>query len=244
MARARAGQPLHRTPIGSASTQNKVLEAMEDYQLRRRLGTAQHQAAPLLSTDLIKVVNGTSTALRAGEVVELNGHALTTLSAQHPWFTAAVPDETRPFAIMLQDLPNDSAAIGLAQISGVCPALIDVQATTDLWAFVESGQDLLKGDRFWGDVRLLYEPPGTGEQLLWVSFEKSPDTWFGKADTPGIAVDATGTVSVWTGSTPTDSTHNIASCLNWTGIDIATGGRVKVQRIDRKPRAFPLECPA
>jgi hypothetical protein len=230
-------------PLRHAATVNGILEAAEHYQQQRRTGDGSGRNGRQLSPDLVKIANGTSTVLRAGEIVEFDTLALDDVTRGYPWFTGEVPDETKAFAVMLEGVANDSGAIGLAQIAGCCPALINIQATTDLWAYVNSGDDVLKGDRFWGDVRLLMTPPGTGEQLLWVSFEKSPDTWFVKADAE-IVQDATGTVSIWTGATPSDSTFNIASCLNWSGLTVDSGARCKVQRIDRKPRVEPLECPA
>lgn len=67
--------------------------------------------------------------------------------------------------------------------------------------------------------------------------------WLGKADA-AIASDASGTVSIWTGSPPTDSGDNLEDCLNWTGIDIDSGGRVEVKEISGYRFVFPLECPA
>lgn len=225
-----------------AETWNALVDLLNDKR-RNRFTTSRpiQPAERPLQPGQIKIKNDTGAQLRLGEVVELQDKLLTDVDRHYPWFTADTPDETKPFAICLEPIPNTK--IGLAQISGRCPALINVGATTDLWAYVSSGADVLVGDRFWGDVRLLYAPAGTGEQLVWVNIEKSPQSWVGKADA-AIAVDASNTVSVWAGSPPADTTHNIASCLNWTGVAIDSGGRVRVERIDRKPRAFPLECPA
>lgn len=230
-------------PFEKADIANSILESAEEYRLQRRLGKGGGGTIGHLGTDLIKVKNGTGTLLRQGEIVEFNTHSLTTLDRQAPWFTAAVPDETRAFAILLEGIANDSGAIGLAQISGRCPALINVQATTDLWAYVNSGADVLVGDRFWGDVRILTTPPGTGEQTLWVNIQQSPREWFGKADT-AIANAASGTVRVYTGTpgSETDTTHTITSCYN-RGPDVGDEAYVTVQRLHRKKYVWLANCP-
>jgi hypothetical protein len=242
MARVGPGSPFPG-PFGVADIANSVLESADEYRLQRRLGKGGGGNVGHLGTDLVKVKNGTGTLLRAGEIVEFDTHALTTLDRQAPWFTAEVPDETRAFAVLLEGIANDANAIGLAQISGRCPALINVGATTDLWAYVSSGADVLVGDRFWGDVRLLFTPPGTGEQLLWVNIEKSPQEWLGKTDA-SHAKGATGTVSVWSGTpgSETDTTFNITSVYN-RGISAGSGKWVGVARLHRKPYLTWIECP-
>jgi hypothetical protein len=229
-------------PLGNAATVNNILEAAEAYQLTRRLGAQKGRRSEYLPLDLVKIANGTSTVLRAGEIVEFDTLALDDVTRGYPWFTGEVPDETKAFAVMLEGVANDSGAIGLAQISGCCPALINVQATTDLWAYVNSGDDVLKGDRFWGDVRLLMTPPGTGEQLLWVSFEKSPHSWLGKSDS-SLAKGASGTVSVWAGAvgSESDTTFNITSVYNRFA-NVATTKWVTVTRLHRKPYLTSAEC--
>lgn len=155
----------------SAREANRQKEASDAYHARKRLGEPDPPQTPPLSTDVIKVRNATGTALRQGEIVELNGHALTVLDKLHPCFVAAVPDGTRPFAVMLEPLPNNANAIGHAQIDGRCPALVNFTATTDKWAKVSNGLDVLQSSEAAGSVRVLHAPAATGEQLVWVKFE-------------------------------------------------------------------------
>lgn len=67
--------------------------------------------------------------------------------------------------------------------------------------------------------------------------------WIGKADAE-IAVDASGTVSIWAGSPPADTGDNLENCLNWTGLVIDSGSRVRVMEINGGFIVEPLECPA
>jgi hypothetical protein len=225
-----------------AETWNGLVDLLAEWRrIKKRLAKVLRPAEAPLLPNCIKVKNNTSTQLRLGEIVELETTTLLTNVEQlFPWFNGDVPDETRPFAICAQ--PIGDGAIGTAYISGRCPALINVGATTDLWAYVNSGEDVLKGDRFWGDVRLLMTPPGTGEQLLWVSFEKSPQSWLGKTDS-SHAKGASGTVSVWAGAvgSESDTTFNITSVYNRFA-NVATTKWVTVTRLHRKPYLTSAEC--
>lgn len=231
----RAGQPIHRSL--SASLMNGLAEMHRQWQTNgRSIGGGRVTIPHYDTTAWIK--NATGGELRTGEIVEISD----TLIANDMLFEGDTPDETRQFGIVLQPLLNER--VGKIQIAGACPALINVQATTDLWAFVESGQDVLKGDRFWGDVRLLETPEETGEQLLWVKIEASPQEWYGIADEE-IVQDDTGAVSIFTGADfTTDTTHSIPDCFNFTGLTVDSGARCVVKRISRKKAVEPLECPA
>lgn len=224
-----------------APTWNALVDMLQDFRrLKQQLEHERRREQPV-PPNCVKVKNSTGGQLRLGEIVELQTKLLTDVARHFPWFDANVPDETKPFAICIEPIP--AGQIGLAQIAGRCPALINVQATTDLWAFVESGQDRLKSDRFWGDVRLLYPPPATGELLMWVSIEKSPQVWAGKTDA-SHAADGSGTISIWSGTpgSETDTTYNITSVFNKWGSDLASGTWVKVERIHRKPYITLAKC--
>lgn len=230
-------------PFKKAATANNILEAAEEYQLRRRLGVGGAQKARPLPPDLVKVKNGTGTLLRAGEVVELDGLSLDDVTRGFPWFDADIPDETRPFAILLEGIADSASAIGLAQISGCCPALINVQATTDRWAQVISGQDTLQGHRFCGQVRLLHTPGGTGEQLMWVMFQNCPGRWIGKADSAINGGGNSGTISIWEGApgSESDTTFNLTA-YNRTDGDIGSGDWCEVVLAHRELYVVPWQC--
>lgn len=175
MPRATAVGHVDDSPIGSATIQNQVLESSEDYQLRKRLGQPSGRGRQSeLSTDVVKILNTTGAALRQGEVVDLTENAIDALDPLHPWFTCDVPDGTRPFAIVLCDVPNSASAIGRAQVSGRCLALVNFSSVDDTWASVEASNDVLQSDATTGSVRILSPPQSTGEQLVWVKFESPP----------------------------------------------------------------------
>lgn len=69
--------------------------------------------------------------------------------------------------------------------------------------------------------------------------------WIGKADA-AIASGASGTVSIWTGTpgSETDSTENLTSCFNRTGLDIDSGSWVRVMEINGHLYVEPWECPS
>lgn len=226
-----------------AATWNELMDMLGDWRRNRARPHAPYQPAELpIPTNCVRVLNDTGAQLRLGEVVEIQDQTVTDVDRHFPWFDADTPDETKPFAICAEPIPDGK--IGLAFISGRCPALIDVQATTDLWAFVESGQDVLKGDRFWGDVRILTTPAGTGERLLWVKIEASPQEWLGKTDAQITKGGATGTVSVWSGTpgSETDTTFNITGVYNRFAT-VGSGKWVIVRRLHRKPYLAQAECP-
>jgi hypothetical protein len=230
-------------PLTKADTLNAILESAEEYRLQRRLGNQAGRRNVPLPPDLVKIKNETSTALRAGEIVGLDGSPISPLVRGFPWFTGKVPTDAKPLAVMLEDVPNDSNAFGLAQISGVCPALVNLNEATDRWAHMLDGQDVLKGDYFWGDVRILWSPGGTGEKLCWVSFEKSPDSWLGKLETQPIDKGQTATVKVFEGAqAEIDTGKTIANCFNKSIKLTSTTKLVAVNRIHRKPFVSPWEC--
>lgn len=156
------GQPIPR----SASLWNNLIGAANEY-AARQLGQPGRLKTPLIPTDVIKIKNSSGAQVRLGEVLEISGFLLSDVVRDSLWFDGDTPDGTRPFGIVLQDMPT--AAIDRAQVSGVCVALVNVTDESHDYAVVASGELVLQSAGT-GPVRILYKPTGTGEKTCAVLF--------------------------------------------------------------------------
>lgn len=244
MTRYSSGQGIlaRGSPLTKVVTLNNVLDVADAYALQRlsEAGGNKNTALPL---DLVRVKNTTGSALRFGEVVELNGSALGVLYYRFPWFNAAVPNESRPFAVMLEPLPSDSTGTGLAQISGIAPALANITNTGDLWGFVSAGSRVLQSHPFWGDVRIVAHQGIVGEQACWVIFEKYLGELLVKNDSAGdIDAGAFGTFMVYTGAQGGPlSTGRTVGAFNRASVKFKNGKWGAAAMLSRRAYAVPYQ---
>lgn len=165
--RASQGQAFPPPPLRSAGAINGWMEVSENFQQQKRLGNGGGMRLRPPGTTVVKVRNDTGAALRKGEVIDLNTQPLTgDPDRTYPWFVAAVPNELRVSAIVLEPIPEDE--YGDAQLAGICPALVNFSSTTHKFARVSSGNDVLQSNADSGPARVVVAPASTGEQMVWV----------------------------------------------------------------------------
>jgi hypothetical protein len=151
-----AGQPIPR----SASLWNNIIDVANEY-AQRQLGQPDPIGSLPNPTDIVKIKNSSGGHVRLGEVLEISGFLLTNVVRTALWFDGDTPDTTRPFAIALQDIPED--VIDRAQVCGVCVAWVNVTSAAHQYAEVTSGSLILQSADT-GPIQILYKP-GTGESL-------------------------------------------------------------------------------
>lgn len=133
-------QKVETTPLRSAAFINDLIDVVNDYRTLRtgsRPGKSIHNTP---STDCVKVKNLTGANLPRGSVVQLGDYLLGTLDPRNLIFegnTVAAPVSLK-YAILRQPLKTN--AIGWAQCSGVCTALIDLADEGDRFANPVAGE--------------------------------------------------------------------------------------------------------
>lgn len=157
-----SGQPIPR----SVALWNNIIGAADDY-AARQLGQSGARSRVEIPTDVVKIKNSSGGQVRLGEVLEVSGFLLSSVGRDALWFDGDTPDGTRPFGIVLQDMP--SAAIDRAQVSGACVALVNVTDAGHSYAVPVNGELVLQSAGT-GPVRILYKPTGTGEKTCAVLF--------------------------------------------------------------------------
>lgn len=152
------GMPMRRLP---AAVQNNILEAAEDYAQRRRMGTPAGRRGVTLPTDLIKIQNNSGAARARGHVLEITGIIETTFSHETLAFVggAPTPGADKRYAILKEDLPDGE--IGVAQVSGICAAVVNVTDATHKTATIAASTYILQSSAN-GPIPMFYQPAGTG----------------------------------------------------------------------------------
>lgn len=213
MARKNQGDSLRYT----AGDWNRHEDAADDYE-RRALGEGGGEKHGKLSTGRIRIKNSSGADRRAGEILQVGDYLLTDIERRYPWFDADLHDGTdAPFAVLLE--PIIDGEIGLAQIAGVCMALVNFAHASQQFARPDpAGTDVLKGEAL-GPVRILHKPTGTGELKCLVNLGDGRFEAWGFAD-DNAAVNVPGTVSVWEGpSGGSDTTVDCeAECISSVGV--------------------------
>ncbi len=195
-----AGQPV----APGASTWNDFVDVRDWWRRRggpRGGGVAAPPQTPQFDpATVVWIQNSTGSDLRQGEIAELQTKLLDDVERYVPWFDADTPNLTKPFVVCLE--PITDGEIGPAAIDGVCPALVNVGATTHRWAGPSSGSAVLQSYAA-GGVRLLYPPSSTGEVLCFVKFDR-PAMYRGVTNA-AIAKGDSGYVSRYLPGTTSDS---------------------------------------
>lgn len=161
---------------------------------------------PDLNKAIIK--NATGASLSAGSVVEIGNALVTNPTRYSPWFSGDEPDPdgTREIAITLSPLrPN---ALGEAQVSGGCFAIVNITHTSHRYADVDVGDTVLKS-HLHGRARIAWKKTGsTGEQLCYVILGTMYNGPFkGTASSGGIAAGGSATVTTSTSSETVHFNH-------------------------------------
>ena len=193
------GKPLITGPIGSASFQNTLVD-MVDWYKRQVLGNPQRPLPAPIPTDVIKVKNISGADRSAGQVLEIGTLVLTTLDRRNIWFNADTPSHAvgRSYCVLPRPIP--AGEIDDAHISGVCVAKVNIIATTDRYAFVETSSNVLKSGQT-GQFKLLGPITATGEQSVAVTFADDGRPVRLCKPVSNISKGASGTITLYDGET-------------------------------------------
>lgn len=119
------------------------------------------------STDIIKVFNDSGGSRVKGQILRIDGKALTTISDESIWLTGVEPTDDGYFGILKEPVVNQG--IAQLQVSGCCMAVVDVSDAGHTRAKASAGEYvLISADD--GPLEILYAPGSTGEQDCVVRF--------------------------------------------------------------------------
>lgn len=163
------GQRAASTPLRKAAFINDTIDAV-NYFKERRLGEPSQVLYGQISTDIIKVQNDTGGDLSAGSVIQLGDYLLDQLDRRNIWFSGDTPADEERIAIL--GVPIASKKIGIAHVSGVCVATVNVTNTNHTRATAKSSSDVLHSG-ISGQFRILSSIDSTGEQDVVVLFEST-----------------------------------------------------------------------
>lgn len=136
-----------------------------------RLNNGEGQPIRPRETDIIKLRNTSGASRRLGEVLKIEGKAITTVSDEHIWLLGVEPTADCYFGILKRPMLDDE--IDQVQVSGCCIALIDIQDVDHRRADIVAGEYVLPSSNS-GPIEILYAPESTGEQTCVVRFAGGP----------------------------------------------------------------------
>jgi len=119
-------------------------------------------------TDIIKLKNNSGADRSRGEILRINGKAITDLSDEHLWLIGSAPTDDGYFGILKEPIRN--GGIGQVQVSGCCMAMIDVADADHTRAKSVASQYVLESSDD-GPIEIIYKPSGTGELECVVRFQ-------------------------------------------------------------------------
>jgi hypothetical protein len=157
------GQPF-KAP--RAETWNGMVDAGNAYRATRLSNGAPEPTRPR-ETDIIKLRNSSSGNRARGQILRIDGKAITDLSDEHIWLIGQAPTDDDYFGILKE--PIADGEIGRVQVSGCCFALVNVTDADHTRAKAVAANHVLQsGDD--GPVEILFAPGGTGQQECVVRF--------------------------------------------------------------------------
>ena len=161
--KASPGQPF---AAPRAETWNGMIDAGNAYRAGRLSSPTPPPTRPR-ETDIIKLKNNCGADRARGEILLIDGKAITDLSDESIWLIGDEPTADGYFGILKEPIENGD--IGRVQVSGCCIALIDVGDADHTRArAVAAGYKLESADD--GPIEILYAPAGTGELECVVRF--------------------------------------------------------------------------
>lgn len=189
------GSNLLSSPIGSAQFQANLVD-MVDWWKKYVRGNQSGAYQPPIPTDIIKVKNISGADRSAGQVLELGTHLWTDVDRRNIGFRADTVSHTsgRSYCILPRPIPSNE--IDDAHVAGVCVAKVDIQATTDRYAYVTTSSNILKSGEA-GQFKLLGPVTATGEHSVAVTFADDGRPFcFGQTPIT-VAKGATGTFTIF-----------------------------------------------
>lgn len=154
---------------------------------------------------------------------------------------AATPDQMFRFCVLLEGIPDNSDGQALAV--GVLPVKVNVTSTVHRYARPTTGDHTQLTSDWWGGAEIMQTVSDTGSQYLYCRLGTMPlRIYRGKTDA-SHALDATGTVSVWSGigSGKSDSGANIENVYNPMAA-VGSGKFVDVAWVDGGPELIAARC--
>ena len=192
----RSGSTVRGSLITSAAWVGKVDDAMQDYQLRHRLGSGGAPPHSVFPTDKIKVKLASGGPYVLGTPLEVGAAVFSPVSRENNWHVAALRSSYRPLGILLE--PATYNNYSWLQLSGICPAYTNVIATAHTHAFVSSGGSNLITN-FAGRFELITTPTATGTQMCLVRLACNPSIVRKAKLTSTITAGSYGSADVYLG---------------------------------------------
>lgn len=155
-----AGQKLSASPLRKASVINDVMDTIA-FVKQQQMGGGGDMIRGIRHTDIVKIRNDSGGDLVAGRVLQLGGYLYDEMNRRNILFEADTPEDEERFAILGE--PIKSGEIGIAHVSGVCIAVVNVTDIEHTRATPENGETVLKSGGG-GPIRILSELEETGEQ--------------------------------------------------------------------------------
>jgi len=161
--KASSGQPFKAPP---AEIWNGMVDAGEAYRTGR-LGVSDPGPTRPRETDIIKLRNSSGADRARGEILWIDGKAVTELTDESIWLDGKTPTADGYFAILKE--PIVSTGVGRAQVSGCCLASVTVGNADHRRAKPAAGTYVLVSADD-GPIEIVYAPSGTGELECVVRF--------------------------------------------------------------------------
>lgn len=153
-----------------AGTWNGMVEASQHYLRQKRFGSGGPPGLVMPQPHFVKVQNITGGNVVAGEVLTIGDFLLGSVNQDEPWFEAdTYATGDLALCVLRQALRDDE--IGVAQVGGVCKAIVDIDDTGHEYAKPANG-DLRLVSCEHSPIRLLYAPNSTGDQDCFIYLDQ------------------------------------------------------------------------
>ena len=111
------------------------------------------------STDCIVIKNTCGADRKAGDILKVDGNAINVITAEHIWLKGIEPTIYGTFGILREPLAN--GGVGVAQVSGVCMARVNITDAAHTHAYMAHANYVLQSSTG-GPIRILHKESGTG----------------------------------------------------------------------------------
>ena len=145
-------------PFGAprAETWNGMVDAGNAFRAGRLSNGTPPPTRPR-ETDIIKLKNSSSGDRARGEILRIDGKAITDLTDEHIWLIGQAPTNDDYFGILKE--PIADGAVGRVQVSGCCLALVNVTDADHTRAKSIAASHVLESSDE-GPIEILYAPDG------------------------------------------------------------------------------------
>lgn len=172
MSQVITGQPLRRR---RASEENLIDESVQYYLSHLRGSASRSPDTWPIPGHKVTVKNSTVANREEGDILELDDKLIDTLTAEEIWLDGVKPsgDSMQQYGVLLDALPDENIEEDILQLTGVCLAKINIDATWGQYhpraKPVKDSCVMVSGfagpvERIWPPVGTAH-PEGTGEQV-------------------------------------------------------------------------------